>query len=146
MPTQETEVSLGTAVPTQETEVSLGTAAKSVAEHASSIARLELELAQIELKKKVAALGLGLGLLGGALLVLVYGVGFLFATIAAGLATFLPVWASLLIVTVFLFLVTGILGFVGVKKVQRGSPPVPEQAIDEAKLTTQALKSNGHNQ
>jgi hypothetical protein len=32
------------------------------------------------------------------------------------------------------------------KKVQRGSPPVPEQAIDEAKLTTQALKSNGHNQ
>jgi uncharacterized membrane protein YqjE len=132
-------------MPTQETDVSLGTAAKSVAEHASSIVRLELELAQIELKKKAAALGLGLGLLGGALLVAVYGVGFLFATITAGLATFLPVWASLLIVTVFLFLVTGILGLIGVKKVQRSTPPVPEQAIDEAKLTTQALKSNGSN-
>jgi uncharacterized membrane protein YqjE len=132
-------------MPTQETDVSLGTAAKNVAEHASSIVRLELELAQIELKKKAAALGLGLGLLGGALLVAVYGVGFLFATITAGLATFLPVWASLLIVTVFLFLVTGILGLIGVKKVQRGTPPVPEQAIDEAKLTTQALKSNGSN-
>jgi uncharacterized membrane protein YqjE len=130
-------------MPTQETDVSLGTAAKSVAEHASSIVRLELELAQIELKKKAAALGLGLGLLAGALLVLVYGVGFLFATIAAALATSLPVWASLLIVTVFLFLVTGILAFIGMKKVQRGTPPVPEQAIDEAKLTTQALKSNG---
>jgi hypothetical protein len=130
-------------MPTQETDVSLGTAAKSVAEHASSIVRLELELAQIELKNKATALGVGLGLLGGALLVLVYGVGFLFATIAAGLATFLPVWASLLIVTAFLFLVTGILAFIGMKKVQRGTPPVPNQAIDEAKLTTQALKSNG---
>jgi uncharacterized membrane protein YqjE len=130
-------------MPTQETDVKLGTAAKSVAEHASSIVRLELELAQIELKKKVAALGLGLGLLGGAVLVLVYGVGFLFATIAAALATFLPLWASLLIVTAFLFLVTGILAFIGAKKVQRGTPPVPKQAIDEAKLTTQALKSNG---
>jgi hypothetical protein len=135
-------------MPTQETErdVGLGTAAKSVAEHASSIARLELELAQMEIKKKVAALGLGLGLLAGSLLVLVYGVGFLFATIAAALATFLPLWASLLIVTGFLFLVTGILAFAGIRKVQRGTPPVPKQAIDEAKLTTQALKSNGHNQ
>jgi hypothetical protein len=135
-------------MPTQETErdLSLGAAAKLVAEHASSIVRLELELAQMELKKKVAALGVGLGLLGGALLVLVYGVGFLFATIAAGLATFLPVWASLLIVTAFLFLVTGILAFLGIRKVQRGTPPVPQQAIDEAKLTTQALRSNGHNQ
>ena len=132
---------------TPETEAAqpgLGAAAKQVAEHASTIARLELELASIELKKKVAALGLGIGLLAGAVLVLVYGLGFMFATITAALATFLPVWLSLLIVTVFLFAVTAVLGFVGIKKVQRGSPPVPEQAIDEAKLTTQALKSDGN--
>lgn len=133
-------------MPTPETEIDspgLGTAAKLVAEKASAIARLELELASIELKKKLGALGLGIGLLVGALLVLVYGLGFAFATIAAGLATFLPLWLSLLIVTAFLFVVTGVLAFVGLKKVQRGTPPVPEQAIDEAKLTTQALKSNG---
>jgi hypothetical protein len=131
-------------MPTPETETTgLGTAAKLVAEKASAIARLELELAAMEVKKKVAALGLGLGLLVGALLVLVYGIGFLFATIAAALATFLPLWLSLLIVTAFLFVVTGVLAFVGVKKVQWGTPPVPQQAIDEAKLTTQALKSNG---
>lgn len=135
MPTPETEA--------QPTNPGLGAAAKGVAEHASAIARLEIELASIELKKKVAALGLGIGLLAGALLVVVYGVGFLFATITAGLATFLPVWLSLLIVTVFLFAVAGVLAFLGMKKVQKGSPPVPQQAIDEAKLTTQALKSNG---
>ena len=130
-------------MPTREADVGLGTAAKSVAEHASSIARLELELAAMELKKKVAALGLGIGLLAGALLVLVYAIGFLFATIAAALATFVSLWLSLLIVGGFLLLLTGGLAFAGVKKVQRGTPPVPNQAIDEAKLTTQALKSDG---
>ncbi|HEY8192846.1 MAG TPA: phage holin family protein [Gaiellaceae bacterium] len=135
-------------MPTPETETraqpGLGAAAKEVAEHASTIARLEIELASLELKKKIAALGLGIGLLAGALLVVVYGVGFLFATIAAGLATFLPFWASLLIVTVFLFAVAGLLAWLGIRKVQRGTPPLPQQAIDEAKLTTQALKSNGN--
>jgi putative superfamily III holin-X len=131
-------------MPTQETESpGLGTTAKLVAEKASAIARLELELASMELKKKVAALGVGLGLLFGAVAVLLYGIGFGFATIAAGLATFLPVWLSLLIVTVFLFVVGGILALLGIRSVQRGTPPVPQQAIDEAKLTTQALKSNG---
>ena len=131
---------------TQETEAAgpgLGAAAKQVTEHASAIARLELELASLELKKKFAALGLGIGLGFGALLVLVYAVGFLFATIAAALATFLPTWLSLLIVTLFLFAVTGVLGFLALKRIQRGTPPVPKQAIDEAKLTRQALRSNG---
>lgn len=131
-------------MPTPETESpGLGTAAKLVAEKASSIARLELELASLELKKKAAALGVGIGLLVGAFLVFVYALGFGLASIAAGLATVLPLWASLLIVTGFLLLVTAVLALIGVKKVQYGAPPVPEQAIDEAKLTTQALKSNG---
>ena len=131
-------------MPTQETDSpGLGTAAKLVAEKASSIARLELELASMEIKKKVAALGVGLGLLIGALLVLVYGIGFGFATIAAALAIFLPLWLSLLIVTGFLLLVAGVLAGIGVKKMQSGTPPVPKQAIDEAKLTTQALKRDG---
>jgi Putative Actinobacterial Holin-X, holin superfamily III len=129
---------------TPETESpGLGTAAKLVAEKASSIARLEVELASMEVKRKIAALGVGIGLLLGAAAVLLYGIGFAFATIAAGLATFLPVWLSLLIVTAFVFLVGGLLAFFGVRSVQRGTPPVPQQAIDEAKLTTQALKSNG---
>lgn len=131
-------------MPTPETESpGLGTAAKLVAEKASAIARLEVELASMEIKRKIAALGIGIGLLFGAVAVLLYAIGFGFATIAAGLATFLPVWLSLLIVTAFMFVVGGLLAFLGLRSVQRGSPPVPSQAIDEAKLTTQALKSNG---
>jgi hypothetical protein len=131
-------------MPTQETEsLGLGASAKLVAEKASSIARLELELASMEVKRKIAALGIGIGLLLGAAAVLLYGIGFGFATIAAGLATFLPVWLSLLIVTLFLFVLGGVLALIGIKSVGRGTPPVPKQAIDEAKLTTQALKSDG---
>jgi hypothetical protein len=42
-----------------------------------------------------------------------------------------------------LLAVTGLLAWLGIRSVNRGTPPVPKQAIDEAKLTTQALKSNG---
>lgn len=121
----------------------LGGAVKEVAEHASTLARLEIELATLELKKKVAAIGVGLGLLAGAVAIGLYGIGFLFATITAGLATFLPVWLSLLIVTLVLLATAGLLAFFGIRSVDRGTPPVPKQAIDEAKLTKEALKSNG---
>lgn len=132
-------------MPIPETEQQgLGTSAKLVAEKASSIARLELELASLELKKKAAALGVGIGLALGAAVVLLYAIGFIFATIAAGLAEVLPTWLALLIVGVLLLLVAGILGFFAMRSFERGTPPVPEQAIDEAKLTSQALKSDGN--
>jgi uncharacterized membrane protein YqjE len=44
----------------------MATATKQVADHAVAIAKLELKLALLELKEKVAALGLGAGLLVGA--------------------------------------------------------------------------------
>ena len=119
----------------------VGAAAKNVAEHASSLVRLELELAALELKKKVAALGIGAGLGVGALVMLVFAIGFMYATIAAALATFLPTWLALLAVTLFLFLQVVVLGMLALRSVKKGTPPVPEQAIAEAKLTTEALKS-----
>ena len=131
-------------MPTQETDsVSLGSAAKLVAEKASTIARLELELATLELKKKVGAIGVGLGLGFAALFILLYAIGFLFATIAAALAEIMSTWLALLIVGGGLFLLAAILGVFAIRSLKRGTPPVPKQAIDEAKLTTQALKADG---
>lgn len=121
-------------------QAGLGEAAKGVAEHASSLARLELELAATELKTKVAALGKGLGLGVGAAVVALYGVGFLLATISAGLGTFLPDWLALLIMTIVLLAIAALLGYLAAKSFARGAPPVPQQAIAEAKATTAALK------
>jgi uncharacterized membrane protein YqjE len=122
--------------------VSLGSAAKEVADHAKALVKLEVELASLELKRKLASLGIGIGMLVGGALFALYGLGFLFATIAAALATFLSTWLALLIVTLGLLLLTGVLVLVGLAKVKKGTPPKPEQAIREAKKTTEALKSD----
>ena len=55
----------------------------------------------------------------------------------------MPTWAALLIVTGALLLKAGLLGLLGLGRVKKGTPPVPEHAIREAKLTTNALKSDG---
>jgi hypothetical protein len=125
----------------RDTNGGLGGAAKIVAEHASTIARLELELAQLELKRKVAALGIGIGLIAGAAVFGLIGLGFAFLTLAAVLDTFLATWLALLLVTALLLGLAGGLALGGSRLIKRGSPPVPEQAIREAKLTTGALKS-----
>ena len=134
-------------MPTRETDhdnTGLGTAVKELTEHASAWFRLERELAIVEVKKKVTSLGVGLGLSIAAALVAVYAIGFLFATIAAALATFMSTWLALLVVTLFLFVVAGVLGLLGVSRIKQGSPPVPEQAIREAQLTKSVLrKGNG---
>jgi hypothetical protein len=49
----------------------------------------------------------------------------------------------MLIVTVGLLAIAGTLGLLALNRIKRGTPPVPEQAIREAKLTTEALKANG---
>src|ERR1700761_148793 len=124
-----------------ETNGGVGGAAKLVADHASSLAKLELELAALELKKKVTALGIGIGLGVGAALFGFFMLGFALATIAAVLATFLATWLALLIVTAALGLLAGTCGMLALGRIKKGTPPVPEQAIREAKLTTAVLKN-----
>jgi MFS family permease len=122
----------------------LGGTARRIADRVRTIVRLELELARLELERKARALALGIGLAVGAAVFLLFSIGFALAGAAAGLATELPMWASLLIVSGGVLLVAGILGGVAAALLKEGAPPVPEQAIEEARLTADALRSNGH--
>ena len=121
----------------------LSGATKRVADHARSFVRLELQLAATELKRKVAALGVGIALLAGAAIFGLTAVGFGLAAATAALAIALPVWLSLLIMFGGLFLLAWMLGGLGLLMLKKGSRPVPEQAIEEARLTTEAIR-NGH--
>jgi membrane protein implicated in regulation of membrane protease activity len=129
-------------MPTHESERrGLGAAARLVSERASSLVRLELQLAAAELKQKVVALGLGIALLVGAAVFGLFALGFGLATAAAALATTVSTWLALLIVTGALVLLAAVLGAIGVGRLRKGTPPIPVQAIEEAKLTTEALKN-----
>ena len=129
--------------PTTETNGNggVGAAAKTVAEHASSLARLEVQLALMELKKKVAALGVGVGMLVGAALFGLFLLAFVLATVTALIALALPVWAALLIMTGAILGLVATLVLLGLGAIKKGSPPVPEQAIAEAKKTTEAIRA-----
>ncbi len=131
-------------MPTRETDQGVGAAAKEVAERASSIVRLELELAAMELRRKIVALGFGVGFAIGAAVFLLFALGFAFATVAAAFATGMSTWLALLITTGILLALVAVLGVLALAKIKKGTPPVPEQAIREAKLTTEALKSDGN--
>ncbi len=118
----------------------IGAAAKHVAEHATSIARLELQLAALELKKKAVALGVGVGLAIGAAVFGLLALVFACLAVAAAFATFLSWWAGFLITMGILGGLAAMLALLAVGRLRKGSPPVPQEAIREAKLTTEAIK------
>ena len=121
----------------------VGWAAKEVVERARSIAKLEVELALLEIKRKAVRIAVGIGLGAGAVVFAVFGIGFLLAGAAAAIALALPVWAALLIVGGGLLITAVVLVALAVGSLRQGTPPVPEEAIEEARRTAETLRSNG---
>src|SRR6476619_173345 len=115
---------------------------RSVKQRAESLVRLNLELAKLEAKKKVAALGVASGLALLAVVLVVYAIGFAFASAAAGISEALPLWLSLLIVAGAILLLAAIAGFLAMRFAKKASPPKPEQAIEEAERTVETLRSH----
>ena len=121
----------------------MGWAAKEIVDRARSIAHLEIELALIEVKRKLFRIAVGTGLGAGAAVVALFALGFLAAGAAAALALAVPVWAALLIVGGVLLATTVLLAGLALRSLRAGTPPVPEEAIEEARLTGEALRHDG---
>lgn len=121
----------------------VGWAAKEIVDRARSIAQLEIELALIEMKRKFVRIAVGTGLGAGAAIVALFALGFLAAGAAAALALAVPVWAALLIVGGLLLTTTVLLAWFAMRSLRAGTPPVPSEAIEEARLTTEMLKHDG---
>jgi protein-S-isoprenylcysteine O-methyltransferase Ste14 len=116
--------------------------AKEVVGRAKSVARLQAQLAQAEIQRKLVKIGIGAGLAVVALILLLYALGFLFAGAAAGLAYVVPWYGALLIVGAVLLLLTALLLFLASRSIRAGAPPVPDAAIEEARLTTETVRAS----
>jgi hypothetical protein len=103
----------------------------------------EVELLKTELIAKLKALGVGGGLLAGAVVVLLFMIGVLLTSAVLGLSLVLPGWLAALIVAAFLLIVAGILALVGYRILKRGIPPVPTESIDSLKRDYRAIRGIG---
>jgi uncharacterized membrane protein YqjE len=120
---------------------SVGELVQALTQQTSALVRHEMRLAQVELQEKGKRMGVGAGMFGGAGLVALYGVGALIAAAIIGLGTVLEPWIAAVIVGVVLLAVAGILALTGKKQVNRGTPPLPEQAIESAKRDVNEVKA-----
>ncbi|HKH22858.1 MAG TPA: phage holin family protein [Solirubrobacterales bacterium] len=121
-------------------EQSLSELTKQLADQASSLAQKEVELAKAELALKGKRLGIGAGAFGAAGLLGLYALGALVATAILALAIVLDAWLAALIVAAGLGAIAGILALAGKNKVEEGTPPVPEQAMESTKTDVEYTK------
>ena len=128
--------------PPAASEPATGQLVSDLTNQISRLVRDEARLAQVEVTQKAKRLGVGAGLFGGAGLVAFFGLATLITTAILLLALVLPAWLAALIVTVVLFAVAGVLALVGKKDVQKGSPPIPTEAIASTKTDIQTVKES----
>lgn len=120
-------------------ERTIGQLVADASHEVEGIFRSEVALAKAEMAAGAKSMGMGAGLLVGAAFVGLLSLIFLFHTIVAVIAIWLPEWAGYLIVTGFLLLIAGVLALLG-KNALGKAKPTPEKAIAEAKQTIEALK------
>src|SRR6476619_4990310 len=106
--------------------------AKAITGRVQTLVQLNLELAKLEGKQKATSLGVAGGLAVAAAVFVVYGIGFAFATAAAGLSEVLSLGLSLLIVTLVILLFAASAGFLARRFAKKATPPEPALAIEEA--------------
>ena len=130
------------APPPAPEDASTGQLIGQLTEQISRLVRDEARLAQAEVTQKAKRLGIGAGLFGGAGLFAFFGLAVLIAAAVLALALVLPGWLAALIVAVVLFAVAGVLALVGKKDVEKGTPPVPTEAIASTRTDIQTVKES----
>jgi uncharacterized membrane protein YqjE len=114
-----------------------------VSENASTLVREEIELAKAEVSDKVGKIlrGSAVGVAAGtfaflALILILHGIAWLLGEeVFDG-----NIWAGYFVTAAIFLLLAALAGFLAYRSVRAGAPPLPEQAIEEAKLTKEMLE------
>jgi hypothetical protein len=116
-------------------EPSIADVIKNAIRDAQDLVLSEVALAKAEVREEVRRVSVGAGLLAGAALAAAVAVIFLMTTVALAIAVLLgwPLWSGFGIVTVFVALAAGALGYIGKKRIT---------AARHMPRTVDALKEN----
>jgi hypothetical protein len=125
-------------------EHSTGDLVKMMSEQVTVLIRDELKLAQLETASKGKQAALGAGMFGASGVVAVYGVGCLLACAIIAISGVVAAWLAALIVGVALLAAAGGAALLGRKRLQKGVPPVPEQAVADIKADVEEIKERTH--
>jgi uncharacterized membrane protein YqjE len=107
------------------------------------LVRGEIELLKSEMIRKLKALGIGAGLILGAVVVLFFFIGVLLTAAILALSLVIPGWLAALIVAFVLLVIAGILGLIGYRRLKKGIPPLPTKTIHGLKKDLNAVKGVG---
>jgi uncharacterized membrane protein YqjE len=128
--------------PPDNADKSLGDIVSEVSEKASQLVREEIELAKAEIQQKVSRLtkGAAVGIAAGTFAFF----AFIFFLHTLSLFWFdlfdlSQAWMGYGITTGLLLLLGVLAGLLALRLIKRGSPPTPDLAIEQAKLTREAL-------
>jgi uncharacterized membrane protein YqjE len=117
-----------------------------VSERASSLVREEIELAKTEISEKLGKIlrGSVVGIAAGtfaflALILVMEGIAWLLNEELFDGKT----WPGFFIEAAMFLLIAGLAGLFAYRSVQAGAPPMPEQAIEEAKQIRSTLEGEG---
>jgi uncharacterized membrane protein YqjE len=125
------------------TEKSVGELVVEVSEKTSLLIREEIELAKTEVTEKVTKLiqGSVVGIVAGvfaflALILLMHGFAWLLNDLVFGDST----WIGFLVEAGLFLIAAAAAGYFAYRSIQKGAPPVPEMAIEEARRTRATLE------
>jgi uncharacterized membrane protein YqjE len=118
----------------QKTEApSLGTLVKELPDRVTRLIRSELQLAKLELTTKLKAAGIGAGMLAAAAFFALVFFAVLVSAAVMGLAEVMPGWAAALIVAAVFLILAAVLALLGINRLKKGVPPIPEESIESVK-------------
>jgi uncharacterized membrane protein YqjE len=123
-------------------ERSVSELVRDLSQQSSELARKEVQLAKAEMELKAKRLGVGAGAFGAAGLLGLFALGALTATLILALDTAMEAWLAALIVTVLYAAIAGVAALLGKRKVDEGTPPMPERAIDTTKADIDHVKES----
>jgi H+/Cl- antiporter ClcA len=138
-------MSPGDGLPPKDTaEKTLGDIVSDVSDKASLLVREEIELAKAEVTDKISSLGKGAAIAAAAGVFLIFAITIFLhglAWLIDDIFDWNSIWPGFMIVFAVLTLLAIISALVARRLFERGAPPTPDLAIEEAKRTRAELEA-----